>query len=402
MTSQPTSAGSTDRRDPESANVSAVVVLAAGGGTRMKSSTSKLLHQVGGRSMLSYALDAASALDPEHLVVVVGHQREQVLDHLHDIAPHVVTAVQEDQLGTGHAVRCGLAGLGDVSGEIVVTYGDVPMLDAETLLGLVAEHRTHGNHVTVLTAMVDDPTGYGRVLREGDEVVGIVEQRDASDDQRAIREINSGIYVFDAATLGHGLANLRTDNAQGELYLTDVIGIARERGERVGAFICDDVWQTEGVNDRVQLAAMNQEMNRRIVERWMRDGVTVLDPRTTWIHDGVDLAPDVTLLPGTHLEGATSVAAGATIGPDTTLRDCEVGEGATIVRSHCQLSVVGERASVGPYAALRPGTEVGAGARIGSFVETLASRIGEGAVVPALTHLAETQVPAGAATPPSV
>ncbi len=402
MTSQSASAQSSPGTVDDSAHVSAVVVLAAGGGTRMKSSTSKLLHHVGGRSMLSYALEAASALDPEHLVVVVGHQREQVLDHLRDVAPHVVTAVQEEQRGTGHAVQCGLATLGDVSGEIVVTYGDVPMLDGETLLGLVTDHRTHGNRITVLTAIVDDPTGYGRVLRDGGQVVGIVEQRDATDEQRTIREINSGIYVFDAATLGHGLANLRADNSQGELYLTDVIGIARERGERVGAFVCDDVWQTEGINDRVQLAAMNREMNRRIVERWMREGVTVLDPQTTWIHDGVDLAPDVTLLPGTHVEGATSVAVGATIGPDTTLLDCEVGEDATIVRSHCQLSVVGARASVGPYAVLRPGTEVGPGARVGSFVETLATRIGEGATVPALTHLADTEVPAGAVGSPPV
>ena len=384
MTSQ-----SSQAERAESASVSAVVVLAAGGGTRMKSSTSKLLHQVGGRSMLSYALEAASALDPEHLVVVVGHLREQVLDHLHDIAPHVKTAVQDEQRGTGHAVQCGLAVLGDVAGEVVVTYGDVPMLDGETLLGLVADHRTHGNHITVLTAMVDDPTGYGRVLRDGDEVVGIVEQRDATDDERQIREINSGIYVFDAATLGHGLANLRTDNAQGELYLTDVIGIARERGERVGAFVCEDAWQTEGINDRVQLAAMNREINRRIVERLMRDGVTVLDPDTTWVHDSVDVARDVTLLPGTQLEGATSVAGGATIGPDTTLRDCEVGEGATVVRSHCQLSVIGDRAVVGPYAVLRPGTEIGADAHVGSFVETLAANVQPGASVPRLTFLGD-------------
>ena len=385
MTSQPT----TRPTDDLSANVSAVVVLAAGGGTRMKSATSKLLHQVGGRSMLSYALEAASELDPEHLVVVVGHLRDQVLAHLQDIAPHVATAVQEEQLGTGHAVQCALAGLGDMSGEIVVTYADVPMLDGETLLGLVADHRTHRNHVTVLTAMVDDPTGYGRVLRDGDEVVGIVEQRDATDEERQIREINSGIYVFDATTLGHGLANLRADNSQGELYLTDVISIARERGERVGAFVCDDAWHTQGINDRVQLAEMNREMNRRTVERLMRDGVTVVDPQTTWVQDGVDVAADATLLPGTQLEGATSVATGATIGPDATIVDCEVGEGATIVRSHCRLSVIGDRAVVGPYAVLRPGTEVGADAHVGSFVETLAAIVDVGAKIPPLTFLGE-------------
>lgn len=359
--------------------VAAVVVLAAGGGTRMKSTTSKLLHQVGGRSMLSYALDAASALEPEHLVVVVGHQREQVLAHLDEIAPGVTTAVQDQQNGTGHAVQCGLAGLGELTGEVVVTYGDVPMLQGETLVSLVEEHRARRNQVTVLTAVVDNPFGYGRILRDGGDpeiVEGIVEQKDADEAQQQIREINSGIYVFDAATLAHGLANLRADNAQGELYLTDVLGIARGRGERVGAWICDDVWQTEGVNDRVQLAAMNREMNRRSVEKWMRAGVTVLDPASTVIEDGVDLAQDITLHPGTLLQGATSVASGASIGPEVTLLDCEVGAGATVVRSHCQLSVIGAGASVGPYAHLRPGTEVGEGARVESFTETRAVSIG--------------------------
>lgn len=368
--------------------VAAVVVLAAGGGTRMKSTTSKLLHQVGGHSLLSYAVQAAEELVPEHLVVVVGHEREQVTAHLAEIAPRVTTAVQEQQRGTGDAVRCGLEVLEEISGDVVVTYGDVPLLTGETLVDLVADHRTHGDSVTVLTAHVADPTGYGRIIRDGDQVARIVEHKDCSEDERAVDEINSGIYVFDADTLRTGLASLTTENAQGELYLTDVIAFARDRGERVGAFECDDVWQTEGVNDRAQLAAINAEANRRIVTRWMKEGVTVADPATTWIEAGVDLANDVTLLPGVRLQGATSIATGATVGPDSTLRSVEVGVGATVAYTCAELAVVAEGAEVGPFARLRPGTEIGAGATVGSFVEIRNAVIGEGAVIGATSVIA--------------
>jgi len=375
----------TAQADPGS--VSAVIVLAAGGGTRMKSRTSKLLHRVAGRSMLSYAVQAAGSLEPERLVVVVGHEREQVQAHLAEVAPDVSVAVQEQQNGTGDAVRAGLSVLpADLRGAVVVTYGDVPMLSGATLARLVAAHVAGDNAATVLTAVVDDPTGYGRVIRAGDTVERIVEQRDASPEEAAVREINSGIYVFDAAVLRAGLAGLDTDNAQGELYLTDVIGFANSNGGRVGAYRIDDTWQTEGVNDRVQLARMNAEMNRRICEHWMREGVTIADPATTWIEDDVTLEPDVTLLPGTQLLGATSVATGAVIGPDTTLRDVEVGEDAHVIRTHGELAVIGPNTDVGPWARLRPGTELGAGGKIGTFVETKNAQIGAGSKVPHLTY----------------
>ena len=383
-------------------SVAAVVVLAAGGGTRMKSRTSKLLHQIAGRSLLSYAVDAATALEPVHLCVVVGHLKEQVEAHLDDIAPHVVRALQEEQKGTGHAVQCGLAAMPDLHGEVVVTYGDVPMLTGDTLTSIVAAHRAEGNAVTVLTSFVDDPTGYGRVVRRsgGDTDDGgierIVEQKDATEDEQAILEINSGIYVFDVDTLRGGLASLSTDNAQGELYLTDVVGYANAQGGRVGAYVTGDRWQTEGVNDRVQLAAMSREMNRRIVERWQRDGVTIWDPATTWIEDSVDLAPDVTLLPNTILRGATSVGSGAQIGPDTMLADVEVGEDAHVTRCQASLAVIGAGAEVGPYSYLRPGTELGAKGKIGGFVETKNARIGDGAKVPHLTYCGDAVVGEGA------
>jgi len=363
----------------------------------MRSARSKLLHEVAGRSMLSYAVSAATALAPEHLVVVVGHQRDQVEAHLNDIAPEVRTAVQEEQHGTGHAVQCGIAALPDLHGEVVVTYADVPMLDAATLAELLSVHRAAGDAITVLTAHATDPTGYGRVVRDSAGfVAGIVEHKDATDEQLALTEINSGIYVFDADVLKAGLAGISAHNAQNEYYLTDVISIARDQARQVGAHVTDDLWLTEGVNDRIQLSRVNTEMNRRILHRWMRAGVTVLDPASTWVQASVDLAPDVTLLPGTSLEGATSIATGATIGPDTTLVDVEVGERATVTRTHGSLSVIGADASVGPFAYLRPGTVLGEAGKIGTFVETKNAQIGAGAKVPHLTYAGDVVIGDGA------
>ncbi|SHJ29686.1 bifunctional UDP-N-acetylglucosamine pyrophosphorylase / Glucosamine-1-phosphate N-acetyltransferase [Tessaracoccus bendigoensis DSM 12906] len=378
------------------APVAAVVVLAAGGGTRMKSTKSKLLHEIAGKSMLSFAVSAAAALDPGHLVVVVGHQREQVEEHLEKLSEAVSTAVQEQQLGTGHAVACGLAALGDLDGEVVVTYADVPMLTGDTLRDLVATHRGNLNAVTVLTAVVDDPTGYGRIVRDGGNVTGIVEHKDATEAQLQINEINSGIYVFDAATLRAGLASLTTDNSQGEQYLTDVVHFAAQRSGRVGAHRIDDVWQTEGVNDRIQLARMNAEMNRRIRDSWMLQGVTMIDPPSVWIDVDVDLAPDVTLLPGVILQGATTVRSGAVIGPDTSLMNVEVGEGAEVIRTHGSFAVIGDNANVGPFSYLRPGTILGTSGKIGAFVETKNAQIGDGAKVPHLAYCGDAVVDDGA------
>ena len=379
----------------ESPRVAAVVIMAAGAGTRMKSAIPKVLHQLAGRSMISFAVDAASALEPEHLVVVVGHGREQVEAHLSEVAPQVTTALQERPLGTGDAVRSGLAALAGIAGEVVVTSGDVPLLTGETLTELVLSHRSQANDITLLTAVVPDPTGYGRVVREGDSVTRIVEQKDASPDEAAIDEINAGIYVFDAALLVEGIAGLEAKNAQGELYLTDVIAYAVSSGRRVGAQLLEDHLQTEGVNDRIQLAALGDELNRRILRRAMADGVTIVDPSSTWIHDGVDLAEDVTLLPNTSLEGATSVARGATIGPDTTLIDVEVGQDATIVRTHAELAVIGDGATVGPFSYLRPGTELGVTAKVGAFVETKKAIIGDGTKVPHLSYCGDAVIGEG-------
>ena len=308
----------------------AVIVLAAGSGTRMKSKTMKVMHPLCGRSMIGHVLTAALAVEPEHVVAVVGHGRDQVGPHVLELVPDCVLAVQETQEGTGHAVRVGLEGLQsrvrDLAGTVVVMTGDTPLLEGRTVADLVEDHEQAGRAVTVLTGEVPEPFGYGRVVRDSSgDVAAIVEEKDATDEQRAVREINSGIYAFDAAFLGSALARIRNDNAKQEYYLTDVVGIAREDAVRIGAFVTDDVTQTEGANDRAQLAGLAAELNRRILARWMRDGVTVVDPGSTWIDVGVSLEPDVTILPGVQLLGTTTVAEDAVVGPDCTLKDVEVG-----------------------------------------------------------------------------
>lgn len=376
--------------------VAAVVIMAAGAGTRMKSAVPKVLHRLAGRSMISLAIDTADALAPQRLVVVVGHGRDQVQQHLAEVAPGVILAVQDEPLGTGDAVRAGLAALPGITGEVVVTSGDVPLLAGQTLQELLAEHRQGRNAVTMLTAVVPDPDGYGRVVREEGEVARVVEHADATQAERELAEINSGIYVFDAAILTTGISALQAGNAAGELYLTDLVAYARQAGGRVGARLIEDYRQIEGVNDRAQLAERGAELNRRILNSWMAAGVSVVDPAATWVHAGVDLAEDVTLLPGTSLEGATSIARGATIGPDTTLIDVEVGENARVLRTHAELVVIGPEVTIGPFAYLRPGTELGAGAHVGAFVETKKAIIGEGAKVPHLTYCGDAVVGARA------
>ena len=373
-----------------------VIVLAAGGGTRMRSKTAKVLHPIGGRSMVGHVLVAVRGCAPRRVVAVIGHQRDQVGAHIAELAPEALLAVQEEQAGTGHAVRVGVEAADAREGTVLVAYGDTPLLTAESLRAFVSEHEAAQRAVSVLSGVVDDPFGYGRVVRDEDgEVVAIVEQKDATPEQRQVREINSGIMAFDAAFLHEALPRLGNDNANGEYYLTDLLGLAREAGLTVGAHPIDDVRQTEGANDSAQLAELGRELNTRIVERWMREGVTVMDPATTWIDADVVLAPDVVLLPGTQLLGATVVGEDAVIGPDSTLKDCEIGSGARIVRVHAELAVVGEQADVGPFSYLRPGTRLGAGGKIGGFVETKNADIGAGAKVPHLSYVGDAEIGEG-------
>ncbi|WP_114424264.1 bifunctional UDP-N-acetylglucosamine diphosphorylase/glucosamine-1-phosphate N-acetyltransferase GlmU [Nocardioides houyundeii] len=373
-----------------------VIVLAAGGGTRMKSKTMKVLHPVGGRSMIGHVLRAVQAMEPSRIVAVVGHQREQVAEHITELVPDAVLAVQETQEGTAHAVRVAMDVAGPTTGTVVVAAGDTPLLQGESLRRFVAEHEQTGHAVSILSGVVDQPFGYGRIVRdENGQVERIVEEKEASEAERKIHEINSGILAFRADFLRSALELIDNDNAKGEYYLTDAIGLARAQGLGVGAFAIDDVKQTEGANDRAQLGELGAELNRRIVTRWMREGVTVMDPRTTWIDADVVLAPDVTLLPGVQLLGATVVGEDAVVGPDSTLKDCEVGSGARVVRTHAELAVIGERANVGPFSYLRPGTRLGAGGKIGGFVETKNAVIGEGAKVPHLSYVGDADIGEG-------
>src|SRR3954447_21081617 len=379
----------------------AVVVLAAGSGTRMKSKKMKVLHPLAGRSMIGHVLTTALHVEPQHLVAVVGTGREQVGPHVLEQVPNALLAVQETQDGTGSAVRVGLdavrAAAGTTDGVVVVMYGDTPLMEGETLTALVETHGSGSCTATVLTAEVDDPFGYGRVLREADgSVVAIVEEKQATAEQASVNEINAGVYAFDGAFLADALARITNDNVKAEYYLTDVVALARQDGHQVGAYRIDDVMQTEGANDRVQLAALAAEMNRRILTRWMRDGVTVIDPSTTWIDADVTLEPDVTILPGVQLLGATAVGEDAVVGPDCTLKDVEVGSGATVIRTHGELAVVGPGANVGPLSYLRPGTELGTGGKIGGFVETKNAKIGAGAKVPHLSYVGDAEIGDGA------
>ena len=378
--------------------LAAVIVLAAGEGTRMKSATPKVLHRIAGRTLLGHAIAAAREVAPEHLAVVVRHERDVVAAHVAEVDPGEVIVDQDEIKGTGRAAECALEILPkNLEGTILVTYGDVPLLAGETLHQLVDHHAASGSAVTVITAHLDNPTGYGRIVRGADDAVeGIVEHKDASSEQLNITEINSGIYAFDAAVLREALSEVTTDNAQGEKYLTDVLAIARAAGRRVSAHLVEDLWQTEGVNDRVQLARMGKELNRRIAERWMREGVTIVDPDTTWIDADVTIGRDVTILPGTQLLGATTVGADAVVGPDTTLADTEVGPRAEVKRTEASLAVIGADATVGPFSYLRPGTVLGAKGKIGGFVETKNATIGEGAKVPHLTYCGDATIGEGA------
>ncbi len=377
-----------------------VIVLAAGGGTRMKSKTMKVLHPVAGRSMVGHVLAAVQQIQPKRIVAVVGHQREQVGPHIQELAPDVLIAVQDEQHGTGHAVRVAMETVrqsgGQPSGTVLVAYADTPLLRAESLRQFAEEHEAAQRAVSILSGVVAEPHGYGRVVRNADgEVEGIVEEKDATEEQRAIQEINSGILAFDAAFLVDVLPKLSNDNLKGEYYLTDTVRLAREAGLHVGAHQIADVLQTEGVNDRAQLARIGAAMNERLVTRWMQDGVTVMDPATTWIDADVVLAPDVTILPGVQLLGATVVAEDAVIGPDCTLKDCEIGAGARVTRTHGELAVIGAEAKVGPFSYLRPGTVLGVNGKIGTFVETKNAQIGDGAKVPHLSYVGDAEIGEG-------
>lgn len=378
----------------------AAVILAAGEGTRMRSATPKVLHPLCGRPMLLHVIDALTMLPLERIVVVVGHGAESVTKTIQEqltTEQPLEFVEQRVQRGTGDAVGVALTASAfedlDAEDDLLVVPGDTPLLRPETLVELVTEHRVADAAATLLTARMTDPTGYGRVVRDrhGD-VSRIVEHADASEDEHRIDEINTSIYCFRRPFLAPALRRLSPANTQHEYYLTDAIGVLSAAGHRVAAVVASDPEEVVGVNDRVQLAAAETELRVRINDRWMRGGVTMVDPSRAYVDADVELGEDVRLLPGTILEGRTVVGSGSVIGPDSRLVDSVVGERTTVTSSVVREAEIGDGCSVGPFAYVRPGTRLAAGAKVGTFVEIKNSEIGEGAKVPHLSYVGDAEV----------
>jgi bifunctional UDP-N-acetylglucosamine pyrophosphorylase/glucosamine-1-phosphate N-acetyltransferase len=371
-----------------------VLVMAAGEGTRMRSSLPKMLHPVCGRAMVAWPVIAAREAGAGRVVAIVS-PNQNIVPGLPDKV-QIVTQPQPD--GTGGAIRAALPLIGEAE-SVLVLSGDVPLLSAETISGLLESHAASGGAATMLTIELDDPGSYGRVVRTGSgEVERVVEAKaagDATPEQLAIREINAGTYVFQAGPLAEALGGLSNHNAQGEYYLPDVLPALREAGHTVGAYLADDLAVTMGVNNRADLAAVEAEARRRILEAHMLAGVTVVDPNSTWVDAEVEIAADARLEPGTSLRGLTEVGAGSTVGPMSTLTDSRLGENVTVPHSYLVECDVRDGALVGPFAYLRPGAVLEPGAKAGTFVEIKNSHIGEGAKVPHLAYVGDAEVGAG-------
>lgn len=374
----------------------AVVVLAAGEGTRMKSSVPKVLHEIAGLPMIGHVLATAHSLSANKVITVLRHDREKIEDYISQHFPSTEIAIQDEIAGTGRAVEAALELLAkDFDGDVLVLSGDVPLIDVQSITELIEGHRESSALGTLVSCELANPTGYGRLIRSRGDLVGIVEQKDATPEQREIKEINAGVYVFDSKHLQAALSKITTNNASGEKYLTDVVSVLIESGS-VQAFQIIDRWLVAGVNDRVQLSEVASELNARIVRAWQLAGVTIDEPSSTWIDVTVQLGQDVRILPSTRLHGITSIGAGSTIGPDSTLQDCEVGAGTKVTRSVADSVKISDRATVGPFAFLRPGTELGSDGKIGAFVETKNAKIGAGAKVPHLTYVGDAEIGEGA------
>ncbi|WP_418968764.1 bifunctional UDP-N-acetylglucosamine diphosphorylase/glucosamine-1-phosphate N-acetyltransferase GlmU [Alloscardovia omnicolens] len=376
-------------------SITAAIVLAAGEGTRMKSHTPKVLHSLAGKTFLQRVMSAVSATNPQSVAVVVRHQAEKVSEAALTYNSQAMIVHQDEIPGTGRAVQCAfqeLSSLGHVQGTIVITAGDMPMLDGQTLTNLVSEHEASGNVATILSCNLDNPYGYGRIIRDSaGGFIRIVEQKDGSDKELAVHEVNTSVYAFDAAVLAQSIEKLNSANAQGEFYITDALSHARDMGP-VGIVTVDNPLRVEGVNDRVQLSKLAKAYNQEICEYWMRQGVSILDPDTTWIDDDAQLEADAVILPGSYIQGSTRVAAEAVIGPDTTLINAVIECGARVERSRVEKTHIGENATIGPWTYLRPGNELAAHTKAGAFVEMKNAHIDEGTKVPHLSYVGDAHV----------
>ncbi|MDA8098241.1 MAG: bifunctional UDP-N-acetylglucosamine diphosphorylase/glucosamine-1-phosphate N-acetyltransferase GlmU [Nitrospiraceae bacterium] len=371
-----------------------VIILAAGLGTRMKSSLAKALHPVAGKPMLLHVLDAVGGTDPERTVVVLGHQADRVRQALAGYP--VETVLQEQQLGTGHAVRQAAGAIAAATGPVMVLCADTPLLSAATLRSLLDVHGKKKAAITLLTAIVDAPQGYGRIVRSKGGVTGIVEEKDATAKQKKIAEVNAGIYCFRGDFLLGALGGLSNRNAQNEYYLPDTIALARKKKLRVESVVCSDTDEVMGINSRQDLSRAERFLQDRTNARWMRDGVTLLDPATVFIGPEVTIGRDVVLYSHTRLEGATSLGEGCVVYPGSRITDSSLGSGVT-VKDHCVIdqSTISDRVSVGPFAHLRPGTVIAVNARIGNFVEVKKSVIGEGSKANHLSYIGDATVGSG-------
>ncbi|MGA0865868.1 MAG: bifunctional UDP-N-acetylglucosamine diphosphorylase/glucosamine-1-phosphate N-acetyltransferase GlmU [Candidatus Nanopelagicaceae bacterium] len=373
------------------------IILAAGEGTRMRSAKAKVLHEIAGRTLIGHVLAALDPLAPKERAIVVGAKKESVEEHLLKISPGSLLVHQEIRNGTGAAARLALdtylSRNAGASGHVVILAGDTPLLTSKTLLEFQAHHLESGAKATVLTAEVFDPTGYGRIIRdESGKIARIVEDKDCKEFEREIDEINSGVYIFDITALQSALSELSSANAQGEQYLTDVISILKKRGEVVAGYLIEDESEIIGVNDRRQLAIASSVMRDRINDALMQSGVTITDPLTTWVDLTVEIAPDVTLLPGTELHGRTIIETGAEIGPRSTLIDATVGQDARVIESYVRGAAIGYQVQVGPFSFLREGTELATGSRVGAYVEVKNSFVGEGSKVPHLSYVGDATI----------
>ncbi len=383
------------KREVTAMALSAAIILAAGEGTRMRSTKPKVLHELAGKTFLNRVMTSVAGLHPDTLAVVVRYQADRVARMARSYNPDVTIVNQDDKPGTGRAVQCAMHQLdaeGGLTGQVLIAASDMPLLDTDTLSQLLDFHRSSGNGATVLTTQLDDPTGYGRIIRAGDgSVLRIVEQRDANSSELAVHEINTSVYVFEANVLTRAISGLSSQNAQDEFYLTDALEAASEFST-IGAYAAKDALCVEGVNDRVQLAALSRKHNARLCEHWMREGVTILDPSSTWIEDDALLESDVTILPGCFIQGDSHVGHDAVIGPYTTLIDAEVEPGAVVERSRVQDSRIGRNANIGPWTYLRAGNELDEDSKAGAFVEMKKAHIGAHTKVPHLSYVGDADL----------
>lgn len=369
------------------------IVLAAGQGKRMKSKLYKVLHPVCGKPMVGHVIDTVRQASCDRVVVIVGHGAEAVRETLGDSVEY---ALQEEQLGTGHAVLQAKPNIGQEEGVTVVICGDTPLVTASTVEAMMARHLQEGAAATILTAKLEDPSGYGRVVRGPDgSVQRIVEHKDCTAEEATIDEINTGTYCFNNRLLFEALGRVTNRNAQGEYYLTDVIGILKQQGERISAHLLEDPAEAVGVNDRAALGEAEQLMRRRINKAHQLNGVTLIDPACTYIEAGVTIGQDTVIYPGTILRGNTSIGPECVIGPSADLKDTVVGAGSVVRNSVAEGAEIGEGNNVGPFAYLRPATKLGRQVKVGDFVEIKNASIGDGSKVPHLSYVGDAVVGSG-------